>query len=251
MKINSAVAVNNRAGKGIVHSHDVWELILACGGEGDIIVEGKPYHFKRGTVVCVPPKLVHYNVSDADYSHIALRVDKFVNPFGKNSSVFYDDEERTFETIAEILLRTFYKEEKGRTLMLDSLCMALYGFILGRVGEDEGNSAAKIAENVMISRFSDPEFCVSDMYAQMHYSKAHLRRIFTEYAGMPPAEYLTHLRMEHAKTIIGDNDKISHIALCSGFYDARYFSRVFKKYFGIAPQKYRKSIIEKENKKNT
>lgn len=255
MKFDRIVAVNNRAGEGVVHTHNTWEIILACSGEGDVIIDENKYHFKRGTVVCVPPRSVHYNVSDGDYSHIAIIVKRFINPTDVEVPVFFDDEERTFETLAGIALRVFYKYERGRELMLDSLYDSLYGFFFGRVVSKNSNTTVEIAKNMMISRFSDPEFKISDTYAGTYYSAGHFRRMFRAEMGMTPVEYLTKLRLEYAATMLEDSnaccDKISHIALCSGFYDARYFSRVFKKYFGIAPQKYRKSIIGKENEKNT
>ena len=60
-----------------------------------------------------------------------------------------------------------------------------------------------------------------------------------------PGETINHLitqkRLQQAKILLKNSDKsISEIAEAVGFNDYNYFSRIFKKYYGISPRDYRK-----------
>ncbi len=73
-------------------------------------------------------------------------------------------------------------------------------------------------------------------------SKNYLCRIFHETAGCTLWDYLTMIRIEHAKQLLtqsGQNN--AEIALQVGYDNQGYFSSVFKKKTGISPKKYRKN----------
>lgn len=70
----------------------------------------------------------------------------------------------------------------------------------------------------------------------------HLHRIFPEETGMTIGEYLTHLRIEKAKTLLMHTDiPNASIASRTGISSQQYFCRLFKKETGMSPQEYRKS----------
>ncbi|MBQ3224580.1 MAG: helix-turn-helix domain-containing protein, partial [Oscillospiraceae bacterium] len=54
-----------------------------------------------------------------------------------------------------------------------------------------------------------------------------------------PVEYITDLRIEHARSLIASNTPIETAALMSGFNDPKYFSRVVNKKFGHSPRKWK------------
>ncbi|MBP5728955.1 MAG: helix-turn-helix transcriptional regulator [Clostridia bacterium] len=70
----------------------------------------------------------------------------------------------------------------------------------------------------------------------------HLHRIFPEETGMRIGEYLTHLRIEKAKSLLMHTDiPNSSIATRIGISSQQYFCRMFKKETGLSPQEFRKS----------
>ncbi len=70
----------------------------------------------------------------------------------------------------------------------------------------------------------------------------HLHRIFPAETGMRIGEYLTHLRVEKAKSLLMHTDiPSSSIATRIGISSQQYFCRMFKKETGMSPQEYRKS----------
>lgn len=64
--------------------------------------------------------------------------------------------------------------------------------------------------------------------------------VFKKVTGESPIEYLLRVRLEKAAAILLQGSKsISEIAHECGFADSNYFSRQFKKLFGISPRIYR------------
>lgn len=55
-------------------------------------------------------------------------------------------------------------------------------------------------------------------------------------------EYLTEIRIEHAKLLLTDSDAgIEYISSEIGYTNPKYFFKVFKKSVGETPQEYRKN----------
>lgn len=74
-----------------------------------------------------------------------------------------------------------------------------------------------------------------------NYSPNHLGKRFKDTTGYPPMRYLSNVRIERAKLLLqGTSDSISVIMEKTGFTDAAYFSKSFKKMIGYSPQKFRK-----------
>lgn len=68
--------------------------------------------------------------------------------------------------------------------------------------------------------------------------------VFNKYSVMGPGDYLLSYRLNRAKEILlVENVPIQEIAQAVGFRDPFYFSRVFKKQFGLSPSEYRKIFI--------
>ena len=72
----------------------------------------------------------------------------------------------------------------------------------------------------------------------MNYS--YFSKLFKAQTGMTFSEYVTSVRMEEAKKML-DNpvNKIYEISESVGYENSKYFSKVFKVYFGLSPEQYR------------
>ncbi|GAB3807580.1 AraC family transcriptional regulator [Spirosoma humi] len=67
------------------------------------------------------------------------------------------------------------------------------------------------------------------------------RKAFNEITGTPPARYHLALKMEKARQLLTDtNLLLSEIASRTGFESEFYFSKLFKKKFGVNPSTFRK-----------
>lgn len=73
---------------------------------------------------------------------------------------------------------------------------------------------------------------------------SYLSKLFRDYKGMSPSEYIVHLRIEKAKELLSKNPDIlaKDIAPIIGYSDPLYFSKVFKKKTGMSLSDYKKKM---------
>lgn len=80
-----------------------------------------------------------------------------------------------------------------------------------------------------------------DLAAAVHCSVAQVFRLTHKYFGMTPANYMNHVRLQYAANMMDSTEKsITEISGECGFSDVSYFSKQFKRLYGISPAKYRK-----------
>jgi len=110
------------------------------------------------------------------------------------------------------------------------------------------HSAREIAE--LLRDYINKEYChdinMNLIAENLNYSPSYLSKIFLQAYHMPPTKYLISLRMRKAKELMDRNPgySIHMIGEAVGYEDPGYFSRIFKKYEGVSPQKYRGSTAE-------
>jgi two-component system, response regulator YesN len=74
-------------------------------------------------------------------------------------------------------------------------------------------------------------------------SPHYFSKLFKDRFGMTFIDYVTEVRMAHAKREMCDpNKSLKEICFLVGYNDPNYFSRVFKKHTGISPTEYRKKL---------
>lgn len=82
----------------------------------------------------------------------------------------------------------------------------------------------------------DSKFGVEQLAAAMRISRVQLFKKLKSLAGMPPAGLLRTIRLERARHLLEKNeDSVSSVAYEVGYDNPNYFSKAFKKHFGISP----------------
>ena len=73
-------------------------------------------------------------------------------------------------------------------------------------------------------------------------SNSRFHELFSACTGTSPGHYQLQIRLQQAQVqLTGTNKPIKDIAESCGFEDNHYFSRIFKKMFGLSPSQYRNS----------
>ncbi len=81
---------------------------------------------------------------------------------------------------------------------------------------------------------------VAECAALCAMSESRFSHLFRQTMGVSPHQYFLKLRLEQARNYLRDSDlSVAQIAQLTGFEDALYFSRLFKKYYGVSPSLYR------------
>lgn len=86
----------------------------------------------------------------------------------------------------------------------------------------------------------------SDLVQFSGYSQGHLCRVFKEYLGCTPIQYLTSIKMIHARNYLEFSDlSIIEISVELGYTNSSHFNHVFKTHNGMSPTRYRKIYRKK------
>lgn len=105
------------------------------------------------------------------------------------------------------------------------------------------------AVQLVNDRHTDSEFSMMQLAEALGISDSYVRRVFREYAAMSFQEYLTMIRMEHAKTLLrSTNLSVSAIAQRVGYQSDNSFIRAFRQRHGVPPGIWRQN--PEPNQKN-
>jgi AraC-like DNA-binding protein len=91
-------------------------------------------------------------------------------------------------------------------------------------------------------RMSDGDLTLDQFAIDMNVSKASLYRKLKTVAGKSPCKFIRSVRIRHSAQLLAKHNNISEVAFAVGFNDSKYFSRCFKREFGVAPKKYQELL---------
>jgi AraC-like DNA-binding protein len=118
----------------------------------------------------------------------------------------------------------------------------IYGAARKRRAEKAPPKYRKVIDAVTqrIQKEYKQEIDFSDLAQSLGYSEPNLRKIFRQYTGATPLQYLITLRLNRARDMLEtSDDTINEIMYSVGFSDPSYFIQSFKKRFGMTPSQWR------------
>lgn len=84
---------------------------------------------------------------------------------------------------------------------------------------------------------------VSQLAKDVGMSERKFKQIFKLFYGIPPFEYMQRVRMEHGKLLLKEGRmNITEVAFSLGYEHACNFTTAFKRYNGVSPKNFQKSI---------
>ncbi len=114
-----------------------------------------------------------------------------------------------------------------------------------RTCEPAGGKNRKLPaiERYIRTRYSDRGLDVNSIAAAFKISPSYLSRVFKQSAGMGLVDYIHHVRVEAAKTLLSDRSlNLDAVAEKVGFSSRGVLNRVFKDLEGMTPGAYREMI---------
>ena len=119
---------------------------------------------------------------------------------------------------------------------------------LSEEGKVEANSISasdeqliKKALDMVEKNLSNPEYSIEDLSRDMCMSRATLYRKITSITGSSPSDFVKNVRLRKAAELLKEGGlTIAEIADQVGFNTPSYFTKSFKKLFGVLPTQYNK-----------
>lgn len=119
---------------------------------------------------------------------------------------------------------------------LESACRHLIG------GQDASGKEIVYRVKAYIREFCSSDLTLNAISEKYHINPIYFSRIFKTYVGESFNSYITRVRMEEARSLMGTTSlRLQEIAEIVGYDDSKYFSKVFKKFFGVSPSQYAES----------
>lgn len=171
-----------------------------------------------------------------------LIISDVTSSFYKITSDYFETENNSFD----VLLNGIHFEQD-----IDESYNQLYSLIheICKNQFDKNASATKRRKaeeclQYLKHNYADSNLNLNTMSFVLGMDSGYLSRLFKEATGSSFSEYLTSLRIEHAKKALRNtNASINVISTESGFANLRTFNRVFKKQEGLTPMEFRKSAF--------
>ncbi|MFC4401839.1 helix-turn-helix domain-containing protein [Gracilibacillus xinjiangensis] len=234
------------------HHHEIYQLLYALEGTGEIILDGKHHLFEQDYMTFIKPLTQHAIISEkkltvlvlafdqrvmerAIYDNLALNETKFIglNPFDSSE-------------IRQILRTLLYEQANQSNEQEMALQIFLSQLLLLMVRGEKKSSAAdaNALRAKRLKAYIDTHYYewihAEDLAARLGISTRHMNTIFKANYQLTPIQYLTEVRIGLAKKMLAETDKdIASICFEVGFESISTFYRAFKNIASTSPNKYR------------
>ena len=222
-----------------LHKHKNYEIMLYLEGKGCMRTEKGDFDFTEGTIIIVPPDIIHGSVSHSGFKNISVE--------GQFDGYFLFDTVKSLSDTAlcegTMLAKTIYENRFDDGVYLDSLCKAYACFLMRQIkSEFDVNRSIQSVISDITKNSLDSEINLTSILLESGYSEDYARARFKACTGKTPNEFLTDIRMKHACFLIDiykNELSLSEIAGKCGYTDYVYFSKRFKSTVGVSPRKYK------------
>ena len=144
------------------------------------------------------------------------------------------------------ILKYFSEETAKKDLILSALGDLIIAYITAFSSARKYSPIVETVRAEIAKGVSDCSFSIKDCLKKLPLNYDYIRKLFKKEVGVSPADYLLKERMTLAGQLIlsGISNKfssysVSQIAEACGYSEPLYFSRVFKKYYGVSPSEYK------------
>jgi AraC-like DNA-binding protein len=263
----------------VPHRHAYFQIQINLGGDTVQHIGGAVRPFARGTLAFILPHrlhliphppdgnfalinftpeffIPHIECDPLDLEDISLAQAPELAPFRFQEHLDFVMAEDRLARIQALLdaMREFDRSrDLGTGLMLRGCLLQLVGMVcdvhqaeLMRLSADKAEQRGRRDALGRVSRYireqvANPALSLKDAAAAAFLSPNYLTHLLRKETGSTFTELVLERRMRLARTqLINGSRSVAHIAWACGFADEAYFSRRFRKAYGIAPGQFRR-----------
>ncbi len=231
----------------VQHSlHDSWELVYCLAGQCVIDHAQGSFPCRPGDVAVIPPAWQHSLTCSGDYRCIRLLMEQPI-PTCQTPTVISDDENHFLLDAFRAMQHHFHTDGPERAAFLICYRELICCYLLAYRQDQHAGIAGEI-ERCILANYADAGFKLAPYFSTLPFSSGYLRKLFQRAYGVTPQQYLIDLRLQAAAEALvqsrcSDNS-VGDIATLCGFRDPLYFSKMFKKKYGVSPSRYADSPAE-------
>ena len=224
-------------------AHGAYYMHLVVHGTGQLLVDGRTIPLRRGALFITPPH-VRYSLEGSDdftYLYVSFAGERAKmltegQTTDGDEPVFYG-----FEWLIEFWQSCIRRVTRANANVLsESVVLYTLSFLsAGQDGTTVPDRSRTLYESVLAyveNHFTDADISLRKLADIFSYTEKYLSHLFKKNMGVNFNAYLTQMRIDYAvKCIAGGMRSIAEVAELCGYYDALYFSKVFKRVMGETP----------------
>ncbi len=238
-----------------VHLHHEWSLALIESGSEWLSIFERELQLSADTLVLIPPYVPHANHGNPDapwtyrsmYLHIGAMT-HLLNANGVDPQRFSAMPYWVSRDANLVRLFKRISDSNAVEIAVEADAVHLFTHIIKHWKSTQEEHADFLRQASVFSEVLShlhvhfqEKLTLECLANTFRFNRFKLLRMFTSDVGLTPQEYITSLRIEHAKTMLVGPCSIAEVACASGFYDQSHFTHTFRKYVGVSPGAYRKS----------
>ncbi|MDQ0891593.1 AraC-like DNA-binding protein [Paenibacillus sp. V4I9] len=241
--------------------YDYYLIHYVISGKGVFSSQGEEYELGAGdSFVIEPEQLISYVSDETDPWHYcwiaftgtqaaALVASTGVNPL---QPIINTKRNRHIPVLFRHIQQALRSKQANAQLksigylhlLLGEYCEILSASTLASaVTEAESDRIVQQAIHYLSTQYAEP-ITIELMAESLGYNRAYLSRMFKRHTKVTPVTFLLKLRVDKARLLLRERLEltIEQIASSVGFYDPLYFSKQFRRWYGVSPSEYRNQI---------
>lgn len=227
-------------------------FIIPISGKSEICFSNQKFIATPGKIIhgC-PHKKVSFNViGDEPFHHINIYYSGHLTKCNYSNSTFdfiVDNFTHLTKLLEEFYLicnTTNVKKQLKKEFVFQSILSMMFST------PKSINSQKKLIENSV--EYIKENYCcpitLKDLANKYNKSPQQFSYLFYKYMRIRPIDYIIQYRLKKSLEMLEEGYKVREVASYIGYNDPYYFSRLFKKHFGLPPSEIVKSKLISENK---
>lgn len=233
---------------GLVNWHENVELLFCTEGRGEVRCGQEVQPFLPGDLFVVNADLPHCVGSNGTVAYRCLIVDNgfFLQNGLPVGEMYFRSHIRQPEAaeLFEAVTAAYARQEAGAPLAAAEIRSAVLRLLLylctrhrsARPGEAAFSGSGPVKKAVdYLRRHALEPVTLDQISAHAGVSKFYLARQFRTYTGKTVVQTLQLIRCTEAQRLLEDGASVTEAASACGFENLSYFTRTFKKLFGVLP----------------
>lgn len=253
-----------------LHWHKEFELIHILAGKLRVFLNNVEYTAVSGDIVFVSSHTLHRaEPLDCVYECIVFdlnllrdssngKINEYLVPIMAGNAElepFLKPESSPLYESARKLFKVMCDEEPFYELSVCGILFDIFYHLFAEGRISKSNDASRGHRRKSIATLIDwieknytDKITLGKMSELCGFNEKYLCRIFREFTGETPTEYINRRRIERAAFEMAVNRKnVTEAAYESGFNELSHFSRTFKKYKGSSPREFCREILKGDN----
>ena len=241
-----------RPGAEIPIEHSYWAVQWITEGGGVLHCGGGRFRLRKGDVFLASPDSPYtFRLSQKDFlkkKYLLFDHGPLMSLVGnqealRRQDILHPAEQERIAGIFDRIQQTVSVRTPCQSVELSNLGYALFAELASQMGRDGKKGEFEMILEEIMSHLG-AGYSLDSLAGQFHVGKRTLNRLFRKYVNCTPVQYLIRMRLEYAAQLLSLNTHdIQSVAEECGYRDAAFFSREFKRRYGVSPRDFHRKQL--------